>query len=350
MNTRKSGLAGRLLVSAGLVAALAFGSFTTLGVGKATAAATPLRLPWLAGTSYSVTQTWNSGYHTGINAYAYDFAMPKGTAVLASAPGKVTLAAKSNTSGQCGGVLNEVHITHADGSRTVYMHLNDVTVGLNQQVVQAQLIGHVGCTGFAIGSHLHFQRNVGTGWGQPTVFYFDEYPGQQLRVGQWVTSQNKPPTPTPTPVVDDTSGGFTRYGPSGYWLQYGIGYGSHMFATWNNGPCSYGSSVCPQGQDVNYAIWRPSIPVTKTYRVCAYIPPDHAYTTNARYKIAHAGGVTTVSINQQPLIGWVSLGTYSFNAGTSGYVRLGDWTAEAFASRQIGFDAMKWVPNGGGCN
>ena len=122
-----------------------------------------------------------------------------------------------------------------------------------------------------------------------------------------------------------------------------------MVATWNNGPCSYGASVCPQGQDVNYAIWRPSIPATGTYRVCAYIPSDHAYTTSARYKITYAGGTSTVTVNQQPLVGWKSLGTFTFNAGTAGSVRLGDWTGESFATRQVGFDAIKWVPNGGPC-
>ncbi len=100
---------------------------------------------------------------------------------------------------------------------------------------------------------------------------------------------------------------------------------------------------------MNYAVWRPTIPATKSYRVCAYIPPDHAYTRSARYKVAHAGGVATVVVNQQPLTGWTSLGTYTFNAGTAGYVRLGDWTGEAFASTQIGFDAVKWVPGGGNC-
>jgi len=309
-------------------------------------AAVSFKLPWKAGVTYAVNQTWNSGYHTGYNLYAYDFGMPKGAAVLTSAPGTVTKAAYGNKSGGCGGSLNEVHVTHSDGSRTVYMHLNDLSVSYNQQVVQGQLIGHVGCTGFATGPHLHFQRDVNRA---PAKVYFAEYPGQQLRVGQRVTSQNGSTSPPPTVVVDDRSVAFSLYGPSQYWLQYGIGYGSHMFATWNNGPCSYGSSVCPYGQDVNYAVWRPSIPSTRNYRVCAYIPADHAYTTSARYKIGHSAGTTTVTVNQQPLIGWVSLGVFRFNAGTTGFVRLGDWTGETFATRQIGFDAIKWVGDGGGC-
>lgn len=155
------------------------------------------------------------------------------------------------------------------------------------------------------------------------------------------------PTPPPTPLpalIDDPE----RHGPSEYWLNFGIGYAGDMTATWNNGPCPYGPSVSPEGQDVNYAVWRPNL-VAGSYRVCAYIPEDHAYTTNAIYEISHAGGTSPVAVNQQPLTGWTSLGVYTFNAGTGGYVRLGDWTGEPFATRQVGFDAIKWVPNGGSC-
>lgn len=67
--------------------------------------------------------------------------MPRGVEVLASAGGLVTKAV--------GGTLNEVNITHPDGSRTVYLHLNDVSVNANQQVRRGQVLGHVGCTGFA---------------------------------------------------------------------------------------------------------------------------------------------------------------------------------------------------------
>jgi hypothetical protein len=56
-----------------------------------------------------------------------------------------------------------------------------------------------------------------------------------------------------------------------------------------------------------------------------------------------------VVVNQQPISGWTSLGVFGFSSGTAGYVRLGDWTGEGFATTQIGIDAMKWVVNGGAC-
>ncbi|MHB8377654.1 MAG: golvesin C-terminal-like domain-containing protein [Dehalococcoidia bacterium] len=108
----------------------------------------------------------------------------------------------------------------------------------------------------------------------------------------------------------------------------------------------------------NWGIWRPDLWYTATYKVCAFLPPDHAYTRQARYEVYYATGVNVVVVDQQlylgpyslgPGLGWVDLGNYPFNAGTGGYVRLGDITGETTWSKQIGFDAMRWVLDGGSC-
>src|SRR6185503_15895271 len=36
-------------------------------------------------------------------------------------------------------------------------------------------------------------------------------------------------------IVDDTHGGFTKYGSLAYWWQASIGYGAHMWWTYVNG-------------------------------------------------------------------------------------------------------------------
>jgi hypothetical protein len=243
-----------------------------------------------------------------------------------------------------------IEVRHDNGLRTYYAHLKSFAAGINgRRVNVGQVIGIMGNSGCATGPHLHFEVHNTAGRavnpGNPRSC--------NLSTAQWTSCPariyTRQPAPSVRVVVDDTSSRFSRFGPAQYWLQYANGYGRHMFATWNNGPCSYGAGVCPQGRDVNYAIWRPSLPSTGNWRVCAYIPEDHAYTRSARYKVAHTGGTTTVTVNQQPLVGWVSLGVFRFIAGTSGYVRLGDWTGEAFASRQMGFDAVEWVANGGTC-
>ena len=40
---------------------------------------------------------------------------------------------------------------------------------------------------------------------------------------------------------------------------------------------------------------------------------------------------------------WVSLGTYTFLGDGSDYVSLADVTYEPYLSREVGFDAVKWV-------
>jgi len=161
-------------------------------------------------------------------------------------------------------------------------------------------------------------------------------------------------------IVDDLDGGFSRHGasvlcagagsdaknlgngtPINWCWQNTGGYNGHYWYTWNALCC---------GADGNWGEWRPSLPDTRAYRVCAYIPDNHAYANTARYKIYHAGGMTQVNINQQPLVGWTAdLGVYTFNGGTGGYVYLGDMTGQTGWTSQVGFDAVQWVADGGAC-
>jgi LysM repeat protein len=52
---------------------------------------------------------------------------------------------------------NYVIVAHADGSRSVYAHLEAVYVEEGQTVGQAQPLGALGCTGHSTGTHLHFE-------------------------------------------------------------------------------------------------------------------------------------------------------------------------------------------------
>ncbi len=155
-------------------------------------------------------------------------------------------------------------------------------------------------------------------------------------------------------IVDDLDGGFSRGGPPGtclspgtnnindFWCWQNGGYNGHYWYTWNG--TFYG-----QANTGDYGLWRPNLPYTASYRVCAYVPEAHAYTTNARYQIFFSGGSTTVSVNQQPLTGWTNLGIWTFAQGTGGYVLLDDITGETFGTKQIGMDAVEWVIDGGSC-
>ncbi len=84
--------------------------------------------------------------HLGI-----DYGAPTGTPVQTIASGRVVFA------GRKGGAGNLVHIQHANGYETMYMHLSRILVRPGQRVEQGQRIGLVGSTGLATGPHLDFR-------------------------------------------------------------------------------------------------------------------------------------------------------------------------------------------------
>ena len=83
--------------------------------------------------------------HKGI-----DLAAPYGTAILASAAGKVTTSTYSKSAG------NYIVIAHGNGMSTVYMHCSALLVSVGQVVNQGDVIAKVGSTGYSTGNHLHF--------------------------------------------------------------------------------------------------------------------------------------------------------------------------------------------------
>ncbi len=85
-------------------------------------------------------------FHTGI-----DISAPYGTPVVASAEGRVIYA------GWIRGYGKTVILYHGYGFATLYSHLSDIKVSYSDRVVKGQIIGDVGTTGRAFGSHLHYE-------------------------------------------------------------------------------------------------------------------------------------------------------------------------------------------------
>jgi lysophospholipase L1-like esterase len=108
-----------------------------------------------------------------------------------------------------------------------------------------------------------------------------------------------------------------------------------LSGTWNTG--AYGS---PYGPDYRWAAttsggtpsaeveWRPDLPAAGEYEVCVHYVAGPNRADNAPFTVHHAGGSVTVAVNQQVNDStWVSLGTYSFDAGTAGFVSLSNAAA-----------------------
>lgn len=83
--------------------------------------------------------------HKGI-----DIGASYGSAIVASAAGRVTTATYSSSAG------NYVVISHGNGMSTVYMHCSALYVSVGQTVSQGETIAAVGSTGYSTGNHLHF--------------------------------------------------------------------------------------------------------------------------------------------------------------------------------------------------
>lgn len=52
---------------------------------------------------------------------------------------------------------NHIIIEHSNGYKTLYAHLNSISIELNQEVNANDIIGYMGSTGNSTGSHLHFE-------------------------------------------------------------------------------------------------------------------------------------------------------------------------------------------------
>ena len=91
--------------------------------------------------------------HTGT-----DIACAEGAPILAAADGTVTVANGLDSWGGSYGYY--IQIDHGGGLETLYAHCSSICVATSQQVQAGQVIGYVGHTGRATGSHLHLEVHV----------------------------------------------------------------------------------------------------------------------------------------------------------------------------------------------
>ena len=118
---------------------------------EALAASTPSIWPahgWLTGTfgGRSDPFTGEPGYHQGL-----DISTDKGQPAFATADGVVESATYTGDYG------NLIVLTHGFGLVTRYGHLSGFAVKPGQTVKRGAVIGFVGATGRATGSHLHYE-------------------------------------------------------------------------------------------------------------------------------------------------------------------------------------------------
>ncbi len=86
--------------------------------------------------------------HRGI-----DYVAPRGTPVVASGDGKVSIARQNSASGKY------IVLQHGEQYTTKYLHLSKFARGIRagKRVKQGQVIGYVGSSGWATAPHLHYE-------------------------------------------------------------------------------------------------------------------------------------------------------------------------------------------------
>ncbi len=173
---------------------------------------------------------------------------------------------------------------------------------------------------------------LGAGAHNVVVEYYERGGVAQAQVS-W--SLGTTPTTT-TIVVDDVDPKFTRGNTlTGFNKQY-FGYNNHLFWVWNN------NSVANL-----WGRWTPTLPAPGNYEVQVYIPRMYFGTTSARYRVYHNGTRDDKIVSQALYYDqWVSLGTYYFHGRGGEYVFLANNTGEAYASRPVGYDAVRFIGSG----
>jgi len=116
-------------------------------------------------------------------------------------------------------------------------------------------------------------------------------------------------------IVDDGGAGFVRTGSWSAGSSAGGNAGGYLFA----------NRVASESATAAY---RPTLPRDGTYRVSVWYVAGTNRSTDAAFRVAHRGGASTVRVNQQQNgRQWVSLGTFTFDAGTAGAVTLSNAAA-----------------------
>ena len=110
---------------------------------------------WPSADSYYVTSTFGMRLHPILGYtrmhYGIDIGASYGTKIYASDGGVVITSEESYSDG------NYVMIAHGNGRYTLYAHMSQRLVSVDDVVAQGDVIGYVGATGYATGPHIHFE-------------------------------------------------------------------------------------------------------------------------------------------------------------------------------------------------
>ena len=112
-----------------------------------------------------------------------DYRAPMGAPVIAVADAVVVSAAMSGGSGRM------VHLRHANGYESEYLHLSSMAVHAGQRVRQGEMIGRVGSSGLATGAHLDYRLKKNGAFINPVTAHRSMPPADPVPAAQIVAFQ-----------------------------------------------------------------------------------------------------------------------------------------------------------------
>lgn len=111
----------------------------------------PLMTQEYGATDFAIRGGYRGRWHNGL-----DFGGAFGSPILAADGGTVIAAGNQDIYCRKGAYGKFAIIRHASNLVTLYGHMSQVGVEVGQKVARGEVIGYMGKTGYAFGTHLHF--------------------------------------------------------------------------------------------------------------------------------------------------------------------------------------------------
>ncbi|MBP6016336.1 MAG: hypothetical protein KA586_06415 [Candidatus Promineofilum sp.] len=310
------------------------------------------RFPWTNNHTWLKTQ----GFHYQSFGYSIDFSPGSNSVldVLAIGDGLLQPVCVDPYQGM-------VKVTHADGVRSGYLHLSSGSIPsghYNQNIPQAQVLGQAYTGSAKVNPHVACQPSLGSykfatacGCGTDTHLHFEA--SSQISIqGNSLGSISSAPYRT---AYTSTNG--APVNPGAITIPPAFNSATTCPNGWAalfNNAGFFTANAQTVAQSTNSASWNPNITRTGIYRIEAFVGNRGTNfcgstlnwdTTNARYEVFYDSNKTvTVNVNQQPLTDvWHNLGEFRCVAGAPCYVRLTDYTGEAYLSRGVSFSNMRFT-------
>lgn len=124
-------------------------------------------------------------YKTSKFHYGIDLTSNVGTDIYVTGDGVVEKAAFSQR-----GYGNEIVVNHGFGYKTLYAHLNSISVREGQKVKRGEVIGKVGNTGLSSAPHLHYEVHYKNTPVDPINFFFEDITPEEYEKIVEISSQS----------------------------------------------------------------------------------------------------------------------------------------------------------------